>query len=165
MNRLNMSRQASNKSPFNESYLTPAPQQRTLDTTKPVNSASTIPEHPSQPASSAFNTPMDVQPSQTKVDTQTNGNYRVTSTSPTETRRAMSSVFGNNTTRPASQPRDMPSNQASSPLMARANLLNSPKRTSSVQPEKASRNQTASPFRQLNASVTAGNGFQRFGIR
>lgn len=169
MNRINMSRQASNKSPFNEAYLTPAHQQGTTDITQPGHSASTIPEHPSQPASSAMNTPMDAQIAQ-KNETQTNGvlgNYRVASTSPTDTRRAMTSVFGQQQTRPASQPRDMPSNQASSPLMARANLMHtSPKRTSSVQPEKASRKDTASPFRQqVNTSVTAGNGLGRFGLR
>ncbi|RMZ85101.1 hypothetical protein DV738_g72, partial [Chaetothyriales sp. CBS 135597] len=58
IHRLALSRQHSNQSPLNESYLTPV-HQRTVDQPHTGGSASTIPEHPSQPASSAHNTPLD----------------------------------------------------------------------------------------------------------
>lgn len=168
MNRIGLNRAVSNKSPLNESYLTtPANQQRTSDNTQPAGSASTIPEHPSQPASSNFNTPRDQSQSHVKGETQVNGslpNYRLQSASPTEARRIFGATL--NRPRPASQPRDLPSNQASSPLTAWATLLGSPKRTASVQPDKVNRNDTGSPIRPMKDGLTTGHGdLGKFSVR
>ncbi|RMD39569.1 hypothetical protein DV735_g5561, partial [Chaetothyriales sp. CBS 134920] len=94
IHRLALSRQHSNQSPLNESYLTPV-QQRTADQPHTGGSASTIPEHPSQPASSAHNTPLDQANSHQKLEAHA-GINRLNSPSPLDTRHTYSTSAADN---------------------------------------------------------------------
>ncbi|RMZ84567.1 hypothetical protein DV737_g1079, partial [Chaetothyriales sp. CBS 132003] len=137
IHRLAQSRQHSNQSPMTDSYLTPA-QQRTTDQPHIGGSASTIPEHPSQPASSAHNTPHDQPGSQQKLEAHA-GINRLNSPSPLDTRRAAPTTAADyhphqrqHHYNPPSQGQDSGrgggADLPSSPLAARVAMVTSPPR-------------------------------------
>lgn len=159
IHRLGLSRQNSDRSMINDTFLTPANQSRAAENPQPGGSASTIPEHPSAPVSSAVNTPHDVMSSQTKAEPGAQI-YRLQSLSPLETRRMNYTGTQANQTRPASQPREMTHETGSSPLASRIGLANSPPRAASAIPDKISRHPDPSPFgSNKDNGITAGPGF------
>lgn len=152
-----LTRQLSNVSPAPDSLTTPAHQQRPGDDGGPVGSASTIPEHPSAPVSSAFNTPHDhgvhIQPVAPDPSLLPEANMGTRLPNP------LAMTSGGLGT--ASRERPAPEQDAvSSPLAARASVLASPSRNPLQ--DRIPQHDTISP---LNAGITAGSGSGRFGVR
>jgi Sds3-like len=149
MHRLNLSRQNTNGSPSNDTFLTPTNQQRIADTTMVgVGSASTILEHPSAPASSNFNTPHDAINTQNADAANRILTQRINSASPLETRRQNASAWEQNQDESAQQP---PQEPASSPLASRMSGLIS---------DGMSAHSVPSPSHEIKPpGITAGSGF------
>jgi len=160
VHKLGMSRQNSNRSPLDDSMVTPANRQRLADNSHPIGSASTILENPSAPVSSAMNTPHDLAGSQTRLEQQNFSGNRLPSTSPMDGRR----VLQNNIERPASLPREPLRHDASSPLSTRPYTLKPTMKDSPAHLERIPRHNTASPFGATRpGGITAGTG--KFSVR
>lgn len=159
LHRLGMSRQNSNRSPLNESFLTPA-QQRNVTEAPVAGSASTIAEHPSAQASSALNTPHDMLSSQTKVEAANLvnlQNHRQPSDSPLDTRRPNPTSEPMQVDHEDSRPHDQESN--TSPLAARTATAISPPQTSLGPADTIPRHSaTSPPYHTQPPGITAGAG-------
>ena len=151
--RLNLTAQNTSGSSVNDTFLTPAPQQRTTDTGA-MGSASTILEHPSAPPSSNLNTPHDVGMGQTKVNVP-NGilNQRVDSASEESQQDVMM------------QKQESTQDTASSPLAARAGIHVSPPRLNVGAADGITGHTASSPPHQIRPpGITAGYGGGRYGL-
>lgn len=159
LHRLGMSRQNSNRSPLNESYLTPAQQRGGTETAGVVGSASTIAEHPSAQASSVLNTPHDMLSNQTKIEA-TNlvnlQNHHHHLESPLDTRHP------NPTSEPMQVDHEGPPPQDqepyTSPLAARAATATSPAQASLSLVDNIPTHSTASQYHTQPPGITAGSG-------
>lgn len=160
MHRLAISRQNSNRSPTTDTYLTPA-QQRTADQPQIGGSASTIPEHPSAQASSAWNTPHENVGSHTKHEAQSAVN-QLNSVSTLDTRRAPPAPADLNHHEPEPRAQDTNMENASSPLGGRVTMAMSPSRAVLGLADGLGQRSNASPS-QRPPGIAAGGGYAGMG--
>ena len=166
MHRL-MAGQHRNPTPSNETFLTPAHQQRLADIAG-AGSASTIVEHPSAPVSSNLNTPHDLTNDQTNVEASNGVMGHTTQTaSPPEARRQDVSVMESNQKGHFQQTQDTIRDRNSSPLAGRNERADTPSRAGALLAEAMSNRAASSPPHQIRApGIMAGSGFGggRFGF-
>ena len=182
-NRFN--RQISDQQSSGTIFATPANQKSAIDSNAANGSASTIPENLSAQASSALNTPHDHEvtykssegiPSRAEHRAAGNGRsseglFRKTSLSPTETRK-VSSLTQYRPEKSRMTDEGQVQAAAASP-QPRASIYSSPLRPdslprgSSIQNEPSSRHGDSSPLASLHtqSGITAGTGYNRFGAR
>lgn len=156
-----------NQTPSNETFLTPAHQQRITDMAG-GGSASTIVEHPSAPVSSNFNTPHDLLNDQTSVEARNGVIGHTTQTaSSLENRRQDTSVMEPTQKGHFQQTQETIQDRNSSPLAGRDEGPASPSRQSALLAEAMSNHAASSPPHQVRApGILAGSGFGggRFGF-
>jgi len=163
--RIGINRQGSNRSPFPETFLTPARQQRAPENGLGIGSASTIPEHTSAPVSSTFNTPHDGQAQQMNIEASNLNGIASHSASPFETRKTI----------PTSEPGPQKSQAASpenglansSPLILGADPSSPPQPSLGIAENIPERATESSSYSVRPPAITAGSGFGgggRFGL-